>query len=429
TAFDGNDNVTIHSSLNQNMPRKERCKKFRENLLKTAASGTQKLSSFGFATTSVSHDSSDIDKISPSSNSQEKEILPCCHTAGNVITQFYSETTSDHCEVTLNLPKPGLISDAEPQNQIVPAETSSDKMPTIAAFQTHDFEVCTKSATTTDSNHLLSKYNLDLDPTDTFPPKTYVQANKSSPENCDSRLTRHVFPWATYCMTRGTIACFHCKKATERNLITFSYHTEKAFSLGEFCNWKKCHEKFEKHQNSHCHHEAVEKLARLDHEKNDIGAQLDSQYQGEQNLHQRLFLKQLSSLKYLVRQGIPLRGHDSLDSNLIQLLKTRSEDIPELNGWVRNGQYLSPLIINELIEMMGNSVLPDILRDIRDNSGLFSLLADESRDISNKEQLTCIIRWVSLPDLEINEDFIGMYLINKPNAETIATSLKDIVKM
>jgi hypothetical protein len=86
-------------------------------------------------------------------------------------------------------------------------------------------------------------------------------------------------------------------------LITFSYHAENAFSLGEFCNWKKCHEKLEKHQNSHCHQEAVEKLAHLDYEKNDIGAQLDSQYQGEQNLHQRLFLKRLSSLKYLVRQG------------------------------------------------------------------------------------------------------------------------------
>ena len=63
--------------------------------------------------------------------------------------------------------------------------------------------------------------------------------------------------------------------------------------------------------------------------------------------------------------------------------------------------------------MMGNTLLRGILKDIKDNSGLFSLLADESRDISNKEQLTCILRWVSLPDLEINEDFIRMYLIKK----------------
>ena len=116
-----------------------------------------------------------------------------------------------------------------------------------------------------------------------------------------------------------------------------------------------------------------------------------------------------------------------MNSNLIQLLKTRSEDVPELNDWVRNGQYLSLPIINELIVMMGNTLLRGILKDIKDNSGLFSLLADESRDISNKERLTCILRWVSLPDLEINEDFIGMYLIKKPDAETIAASLKDIL--
>ena len=36
------------------MPRKERCKKVRENLLYAAASGTQKLNSFGF-TTKVRH--------------------------------------------------------------------------------------------------------------------------------------------------------------------------------------------------------------------------------------------------------------------------------------------------------------------------------------------------------------------------------------
>ena len=76
---------------------------------------------------------------------------------------------------------------------------------------------------------------------------------------------------------------------------------------------------------------------------------------------------------------------------------------------------------------MGNSVLCGILRDIKDKSGLFSVLADESRDISNEEQLTCIIRWVYLPNLEINEDFIGMYLIKKPDAETITASLKDIL--
>ena len=132
----------------------------------------------------------------------------------------------------------------------------------------------------------------------------------------------------------------------------------------------------------------------------------------------------MSSLKYLVRQGLPISGHESMESNLIQTLM----DVPDLNQWVEYRRYISPAIINELMEMMGNAVLHSILQDIKGNSGLFALIADENHDISNKEQLTCIQRWVALPDLTTtHEDFLGMYLIEKPDAETITAALKDIL--
>ena len=128
-----------------------------------------------------------------------------------------------------------------------------------------------------------------------------------------------------------------------------------------------------------------------------------------------------------MRQGLAIRGHESMESNLIQMFKTRAEDVPELNQWVEDRRYISPAIINELIEMMGNAILLSILQDIRRNSGLFGLIVDESRDISNKEQLTCILRWVALPDLTTPEDFLRMYLIEKPDGETITAALKDIL--
>ena len=77
--------------------------------------------------------------------------------------------------------------------------------------------------------------------------------------------------------------------------------------------------------------------------------------------------------------------------------------------------------------MMGNAILCSILQDIKGNLRLFRLIADESCDISNKEQLTCILRWVTLPDLTTHEDFLGMYLIEKPDAEMITAALKDIL--
>ena len=40
-----------------------------------------------------------------------------------------------------------------------------------------------------------------------------------------------------------------------------------------------------------------------------------------------LLMKQLSSLQFLLRQGLAIRGHKETEGNLIQLLELRSEDI------------------------------------------------------------------------------------------------------
>ena len=75
---------------------------------------------------------------------------------------------------------------------------------------------------------------------------------------------------------------------------------------------------------------------------------------------------------------------------------------------------------------MGNEVLRSIVADIHQQSKLFSIICDESRDISNKEQLTCVLRWVSTTNLSVHKDFLGMYQLEKTDAETITSSLKDI---
>ena len=127
-------------------------------------------------------------------------------------------------------------------------------------------------------------------------------------------------------------------------------------------------------------------------------------------------MKQLSTLRCLARQESSVQGKTDVDSNLFQVLKMRAEDVPGLLDWIKDGKYLSHDIINELINLMGNEVLRSIVADIHQQSKFFSIISDESRDISNKEQLTCVLCWVSTTDLSVHED-----------AETITSSLKDIL--
>ena len=70
-------------------------------------------------------------------------------------------------------------------------------------------------------------------------------------------------------------------------------------------------------------------------------------------------LVQVSSLKFLLQQGLAFRGHDELEGNLMQLLllHVHAEDRPELKQWIKDKKYLSPQITNELIKIMSNQFL------------------------------------------------------------------------
>ena len=78
-----------------------------------------------------------------------------------------------------------------------------------------------------------------------------------------------------------------------------------------------------------------------------------------------MFLVVLTSLKYLVRQGLALRGHSETEGNLMQLLLLRTSDQPELKLYMDDGKYLSHDIINELVSMMGAYVLKEVLSDVK----------------------------------------------------------------
>ena len=140
----------------------------------------------------------------------------------------------------------------------------------------------------------------------------------------------------------------------------FSKRQLNCFVKDGFCNWKNALAKMDEHERSEMHREAVVKLAATASSTH-VGAQLNAQHSLDQQHHQHMLTKLLSSIRFLARQGLPLRGHhedlNSLDGNLYKLLLLRSEDCPELKSWVHRKEYTSPDIVNKIITIMGNTVL------------------------------------------------------------------------
>ena len=112
------------------------------------------------------------------------------------------------------------------------------------------------------------------------------------------------------------------------------------------------------------------------------------------DLKNRHYLKTiLEVLLVCSQQEIALRGHDeSMKSlsrgNFLEILKliaSHDEVVNErLTCGPRNAIYTSPIIQNELLHIMGEMVQSIICCKIRE-AGLFSILVDETKDISKKE--------------------------------------------
>ena len=68
-------------------------------------------------------------------------------------------------------------------------------------------------------------------------------------------------------------------------------------------------------------------------------------------------------------------------------------------------QYTSPLIQNEIIDVIGGLIQKRIVNEVKDNSDCFSILADETQDITTIEQLSLCLRY-TVGD-SVVENFVG----------------------
>lgn len=75
--------------------------------------------------------------------------------------------------------------------------------------------------------------------------------------------------------------------------------------------------------------------------------------------------------------------------------------------------------MNELIDIMGLTVLQSILRRLRESKGpaWFSIIADEATDINQAEQLNLSICWGD-DDYCAHEDPIGLFRVPDTKVET-----------
>jgi hypothetical protein len=121
------------------------------------------------------------------------------------------------------------------------------------------------------------------------------------------------FKWLLITPDVPGVLCGICKKAHELHLLADTVadrRLEDAFISSGMNNWKHALENFKLHEKTSCHAFAVIQLEQYSKSAT-ISAQLSQQISDDHAIAKKALQVIISSVLFLARQGLPLRGHEN----------------------------------------------------------------------------------------------------------------------
>ena len=135
------------------------------------------------------------------------------------------------------------------------------------------------------------------------------------------------------------------------------------------------------------------------------------------------------------KQNIAIRGHQDEDGNFMAMLSLFTKEKSILRDHLENAprisKYTCPDIQNDIIFFSAKQILDGII-DICRRSVIYALIADESTDFTNKEQISICIRFVGRKEdgkHRIREEFLTFVHADiRTNAEELTTKFLETIQ-
>ncbi|KRH32516.1 hypothetical protein GLYMA_10G055700v4 [Glycine max] len=231
--------------------------------------------------------------------------------------------------------------------------------------------------------------------------------------------------WLEYSIEKDVAFCLCCY------LFRHDYGKQSGgdtFVIEGFTNWNK-KERLSSHVGgpNSAHNIAWRKCQDLMNQNQHIEVVISKQSKQVRDLYRRRLTASIDCIRFLLKQGFAFRGHDESTNsanqgNFLELLRFLVEHNESINHVVlenapENHQLIVPKIQKDIVNAAALETTNAIIIDLGDE--LFAIIVDEARDISNKEQMAIVLRYVNKKG-SIVERFFGMVHVK----DTTALSLK-----
>ena len=233
------------------------------------------------------------------------------------------------------------------------------------------------------------------------------------------------YEWLEYSIKKDSVFCFICylfKKGSGSD----------AFVVDGWDNWNIGNAALIKHSGSKAHKAAQERYIGFINPKVAIDYHIDKWTDEELRLYKKRLTYSLRCIKFLLLQGLAFRGNDESEEssnrgNFIELLKFLAGNSDEVNKYVLNNApgnctLTSPKIQKQIIHCCAIETRKKIIEELGDEP--YAILADESSDISHKEQLALCLCYVDKLGRPC-EHFIGVVHVD----DTTSLSLKKAIEV
>ena len=235
------------------------------------------------------------------------------------------------------------------------------------------------------------------------------------------------FDWLEYSETKKRAYCFYCFLFREKKDAGY-----KAFVVD---GWNGYHrkERLKIHAGNvgGLHYNAMKNCDALLQRKQHIDVAFNRVSDAAKKAYFTRLNGSIDTARLLLNQGLAFRGHDeSKESynkgNFLEVYDCLAEHDPELRkavGTAGNSSMLAPEIQRDIVQCFANEVIHSILEELGDD--VFCLLVDESRDVSCKEQMAVVLRYVDKSGT-VKERFVGLVHVTETTSSYLKSAIESL---
>ncbi|XP_058775528.1 uncharacterized protein LOC131649787 [Vicia villosa] len=241
------------------------------------------------------------------------------------------------------------------------------------------------------------------------------------------------YTWLEYSEIKDAAYCFYCflfKQPGRAEHFGFEVFTKSGYR-----DWKHASQGLKGHIGSHnsLHNSCVKHYDDYNNQRQSVTSNFAKETKESEELYKIRLTCSLDCSRYLIAQGMDFRGHDESSTSLnkgnfremVDWVKSHNEQVRD--AFDRGGKNCTMTcgdIQKELATCCAHEVTKVIMEELGDRQ--FSVLIDESRDISIKEKMAVMLRFLNDKG-SVVERFIALHHIKDTTSESLKSALYGIL--